>query len=134
MTSILIVEDNVLLAATMERFLRDYGHMDKVTIAPSGEIALDQLRQSMVDLMLVDVALPGMSGIDLVAVIRNLYPHLPCLMLSGHYETEYVRRALDSGAKGYVLKNEPRSILTAIQQVLEGKTFVSEELRAKLYH
>jgi DNA-binding NarL/FixJ family response regulator len=134
MTSILIVEDNVLLAATMERFLRDHGHMDNVAIAPSGEMAIEQLRKSMVDLMLIDVALPGMSGIDLVALIHNLYPQLPCLMLSGHYETEYVRRALDSGAKGYVLKNEPRTILTAIQQVLEGKTYISEGLRTKLYH
>jgi DNA-binding NarL/FixJ family response regulator len=134
MTAVIIVEDNVLLATTMERFLRDHGHVDKVIIAPSGELALEQLRQSMVDLILVDVALPGMNGIDLVAVIHNLYPQLPCLMLSGHYETDYVRRALDAGAKGYVLKNDPRSILTAIQQVLGGKTFLSEELRAKLYH
>jgi DNA-binding NarL/FixJ family response regulator len=134
MTSIMIVEDNVLLATTIERFLRDRGGVDVVSIAPSAEIALGKLQVETVDLLLVDVALPGMSGIDLVATVRTRYPHIPCLILSGHTENEYVRRALAAGAKGYVIKSEPQAILTAVQQVLDGATYLSDEVRKKFYH
>jgi len=134
MTSLLIVEDNVLLATTIERFLRDRGAMTVAALAPSAEIALEQLPGLTVDLVLVDVALPGMSGIELVAKIRKLYPQLRCLMLSGHTEADYVQRALAAGAKGYVVKHDPMAILSAIRQVLAGKIYISEVLRKKLYH
>ena len=134
MTSLLIVEDNVILATTIERFLRDKGNFTVAAVVPSAEIALERLRHLTVDLLLVDVALPGMNGIDLVTHIQELYPQQPCLMLSGHVELYYVRRALEAGARGYVLKNDPLAILGAIQQVLAGKIYVSEELRQKLYH
>jgi DNA-binding NarL/FixJ family response regulator len=85
-----------------------------------------------VDLVLVDVSLPNMSGIELVAMIRQQMPQLRCLMLSGHNELEYVRRALAAGAWGYVTKGNPRVLLEAIQDVLAGETYLSEELRGKL--
>lgn len=133
MTKILVVEDNVLLATNLERVLRSQGTLTVAAVAPTAEIALEELNHTNVELVLVDVSLPGVSGIDLVASIHERYPQLPCLMLSGHSEIDYVRRALAAGAKGYVVKNNPKAILEAIIQVLAGETYISEELRQKLY-
>ena len=134
MTKILVVEDNVLLSTTLVRFLRDQGKLDVVAVTRTAEEALEQLKVHHVDLVLVDVALPGMSGIDLVATLRRSYPDVPCLILSGHNEMDYVRRALSVGAKGYIVKSDPMAILAAVRRVLAGEIFLSEELRSKLYH
>jgi two-component system invasion response regulator UvrY len=134
MPTLLVVEDNALLANTLVKFLRNQGKYTVAALAHSAESALDELAQHTVDLVLVDVALPGTNGIELVAMIRKLYPTLPCLMLSAHAEVEYVGRALAAGARGYVIKGKPFQILEAIHQVLDGEIFLSEELQRKLYH
>jgi DNA-binding NarL/FixJ family response regulator len=131
---LLVVEDNAILADTLVQFLRDQGQLTVAAVVPTAEAAITQLRQVAVDLVLVDVSLPAMNGIELVAFLRKQYPELPCLMLSGHNESDYVRRALAAGAKGYVIKQDPMAILVAVQRVLVGETYLSEELRRKIYH
>jgi DNA-binding NarL/FixJ family response regulator len=134
MPVLLVVEDNAILADTLVQFLRDQGQLTVAAVVPTAEAAITQLRQVAVDLVLVDVSLPAMNGIELVAFLRKQYPELPCLMLSGHNESDYVRRALAAGAKGYVIKQDPMAILVAVQRVLVGETYLSEELRRKIYH
>ena len=134
MASLLVVEDNALLATTLARFLREQGHFTIAAVAPSAEAALQLLPKLTVDLVLIDVALPGMNGIDLVATLKKEYPGLRCLMLSAHNESDYVRRAIAAGAMGYVIKSDPLSILAAVKQVLAGETYLSDELRRKVFH
>jgi DNA-binding NarL/FixJ family response regulator len=98
-------------------------------VAGTAEEALRQLHGQQFDLALVDVFLPEMSGISLVALIREQYPDLPCLMLSGHMLDYYVQSSLNAGARGYVLKDKSDEILEGIQHVLHGETYVSRELR-----
>jgi DNA-binding NarL/FixJ family response regulator len=134
MPTLFVVEDNVLLADTLVMFLRKHGNLSVAGLAPSAESALEELTQHAVDLVLVDVALPGMNGVEFVSMVRKIYPTLPCLMLSGHDEVDYVRRALAAGARGYVLKSFPNQILEAIRRVLAGEIYVSEELQRSVYH
>jgi DNA-binding NarL/FixJ family response regulator len=134
MPVLLVVEDNAILAVTMVNFLRKQGDLTVAAVVPTAEAALEQLQQVVVDLVLVDVALPGMNGIDLVATLRKSYPELPCLMLSGHSELDYIRRSLTAGARGYVIKSDPLQILVAVRRVLAGEIYLSEELQRKLYH
>jgi DNA-binding NarL/FixJ family response regulator len=129
MAELLLVEDNAILAKTLVRFLQAQGELTVVAVAPSAEAAREQMRHLHVDLLLVDVSLPGMNGIDLVAMLHKQYPETPCLMLSGHSERDYVRRALDAGAKGYVIKSDPEAIFQAVNDVLAGEIFLSKELR-----
>ena len=134
MATILVVEDNVLLAHSLERFLRQQSEFTVAAVVPSAEAALEKLEQIQVDLVLIDVALPAMNGIDLVAVLRTRYPELPCLMLSGHNGSDYVRRAMAVGARGYVVKSDPLAIIDAVQHVLSGTTYLSKELRTEHLH
>jgi DNA-binding NarL/FixJ family response regulator len=134
MPVLLLVEDNAILAATLTRFLSSQDNLSIAAVAPSAEVALEKLRHSDVDLVLIDVALPGVNGIELVGMLSQQYPDLKCLMLSGHKEADYVGRALAAGAKGYVVKSDPFAILEGVQRVLEGKTYLSKEVQGKAFH
>ena len=129
MADLLLVEDSAVFAGTLQRFLRIQKDLYVVGVAASAEAARLLLQGTAVDLVLVDVSLPGSSGIDLVGGLRGDYPGLKCLMLSGHRGAEYVRRALAAGAAGYALKSDPPGILTAIRQVLAGEGYISPELQ-----
>ncbi len=128
MADLLLVEDSVVFAGTLQRFLRIQKDLHVVGVAASAEAALLLLQGTAVDLVLVDVSLPGSSGIDLVGGLHGDYPRLKWLMLSGHRGSEYVRRALAAGAAGYALKSDPPGILAAIRQVLAGEKYISPEL------
>ena len=129
MTSILLVEDHAIFAQALLRVLRERGHLDIVAVAESAEDALEQLSGLEVDLVLVDVSLPGKSGISLVLVLHEKYPDLPCVMLSGHLSPHYARSSLAAGARGYLVKDQAEEILAGIQRVLQGEIYVSEAVR-----
>lgn len=125
MVDLLLVEDSAVFASTLERFLRIQRDLHVVAVAVSAEAACSLLQGMTVDLVLVDVSLPGKSGIDFVAGLHREQPDLKCLMLSGHRGADYVQRALAAGAAGYALKSDPLGILTAIRQVLAGESYIS---------
>lgn len=129
MTSILVVEDHSLFVQALCRLLRDRGRHE-VTAVASGEEALQKLLSTDFDLALLDVSLPGVSGIDLITQIHESKPQLPCLMVSGYMAPHYVNQSMAAGARGYVLKEDIDGILEAIRQVTQGGTYVSQALRA----
>jgi DNA-binding NarL/FixJ family response regulator len=88
-----------------------------------------QLTQMRPDVLLTDLQLPDGNGIELTESIGKLYPGLPCVMLSGHHDHAYVRRALDAGARGYILKGDPQEIAEAILRVLDGEIYVSRAVQ-----
>jgi DNA-binding NarL/FixJ family response regulator len=100
--------------------------------AVSAEEAMGALTVMPVDLVLVDVSLPRMNGIELVRALRERRPELRCLMLSGHAEGSYAAQALSAGALGYILKGRPEDLEAGIRATLQGEQFLSEPLRHKL--
>lgn len=136
--SLLLVEDYPALGRVLERFLQERGGLDVGAVVPSAEAALAYLSNPAregpsPDLVVIDISLPGMSGIELVAELQRLYPELPCLMLSAHRRAGYVRQALDNGARGYVTKGDPPAIIEAVVQVLGGEIYLSDALRRTVY-
>ncbi|HET8669128.1 MAG TPA: response regulator transcription factor [Candidatus Saccharimonadales bacterium] len=129
MSSILIIEDHMLFANAMQRLLARQTDLEIVDIVQSGEEALKKLPGLKVDLILVDVSLPTMNGIDLVQQILIEFPHIRCLILSGHMIQNYVERSLEVGASGYVLKDDVKGILEGIRQALAGEIYLSPALR-----
>lgn len=126
--SILLVEDHKLMAETLVSALHHGGNFAVADVAETAEEALERLSELQIDLALVDVVLPHTSGIELVSMIHEKYPQLPCLMISGRNASHYVQRALAAGARGYVLKDDIDDVLKGIQHVLKGGIYLSEQI------
>lgn len=129
MASILVIEDHVVFGKALVRLLTDKANVKVVGVLRSAEEALEKLPSLNVDLILIDVSLPSMNGIQLVNEIHKQYPNIYCLMLSGHLTPFYVQRSLEAGARGYVLKDDIPGVLEGVERVLEGEIYVSTALR-----
>jgi DNA-binding NarL/FixJ family response regulator len=129
MSTILVIEDHDAFGKALVRLLSQKGTLDVVEVIPSGEEALEKLPFMDVDLLLIDVSLPKMNGIRLVGVIHEKFPALRCMMLSGHLTPFYVKRSLEAGARGYVLKDDISGVLEGVERVLNGEIYVSKALR-----
>ena len=133
MCSILVVEDHKLMAETLVHVLRTKGKFNVADVAESAEDAMEWLSERetdhQVDLALVDVVLPRTSGIELVSMIQQKYPGLPCLMISGRSAGQYVKRSMAAGARGYVLKDDFQDVMKGIRRVLKGGTYLSKQLK-----
>lgn len=128
---VFIVEDHPLVRQITSEFVGGLPDVEVCGAASSAEEALNGLPDD-VDLLVVDVSLPGMSGIDLVAEVAARWPTLLCLMLSGHTEVGYVERALAAGARGYVMKGDTATLAESVRCVSDGGTYVSEAVRERL--
>jgi DNA-binding NarL/FixJ family response regulator len=128
--SILLVEDHAGFAQALINMLGHNPNLEIVAVAENGEAALHYLRGSMVDLVLIDYSLPDMNGANLVEVLHTDYPDLPVAILSGHLSLQHARRALEAGARGYMIKDNPMGIIAGIQHILKGEIYISDELRS----
>jgi DNA-binding NarL/FixJ family response regulator len=129
MPSILVIEDHIVFGKALVRLLTEKANVDVVDVVRSAEEALEKLPNLNVDLALIDVSLPTMNGIQLVAMIHEMFPRLMCLMLSGHLTPFYVKRSLEAGARGYVLKDDIPGVIEGVRRVLDGEIYISDALR-----
>jgi len=127
--SIFLVEDHAGFASALNNMLSQKENLKIVAVAGTAEEALEQLRDVKVDLVLIDFSLPDMTGLNLLERLHQEHPDLRCAILSGHLLPQHARRALDVGARGYLIKDNPAEILTGIQCMLRGEIYVSKELR-----
>jgi DNA-binding NarL/FixJ family response regulator len=101
--------------------------------ATNGSEVLEQLRLQTFDLLLLDLNMPGISGVDLIVRVRAHWPNLPILVLSMHNEPHLVMRVLKAGASGYITKDsEPDILLTAIARVAAGGRYIAPEMAEKM--
>jgi len=132
-TRILIADDHAIVRKGLVQILAD--GPDKVTVdeAGSGEEALDKVRENDYHLVLLDISMPGKSGLEVLQELKSDKPALPVLMLSIHPEEQYAVRALRSGASGYLTKGSAADeLLDAIKKVLTGGKYISSSLAEKL--
>ena len=129
-SSILLVEDHAGFAKALLTMLSQNPNLSVVAVAESAEAALQYLRGASVDLVLVDYSLPDMSGVNLLEALLAEHPTLRCAMLSGYLSLEHARRALELGARGYMVKDNPIGILNGIPRILKGEIYLSDELRS----
>jgi DNA-binding NarL/FixJ family response regulator len=128
-SSIFLVEDHAGFAQALNNMLSQNHDLRITAVAETAQEALEQLREVKVDLVLIDFSLPDMTGLNLLERLHQEYPDLRCAILSGHLLPQHARRALDVGARGYLIKDNPLEIITGIQTILRGDYYVSEELR-----
>lgn len=127
---ILIVDDHTIVRQGIAQLVNREPDLDVCTEAGDAESALAVLKDTKVDLAIVDISLPGTSGIELVKQIREAHPELPVLVMSMHDESLYSDRAFRAGAKGYVMKQEAtEKLLAAIRKILNGGVYVSDRMQ-----
>ena len=127
---ILIVDDHVIVRQGIAQLVNREPDLDVCQEAGDADSAVAVLRETPVDLAIVDISLPGTSGIELVKLIRDMQPQLPVLVMSMHDEALYSDRAFRAGAKGYVMKQEAtEKLLAAIRKILNGGVYVSDRMQ-----
>ena len=129
MITIFLVEDNRFVADAIDGLLHTFDGMQLGAVATSAEAALQLLPDLAADVALIDLALPGMNGIELVSAIGRARPDLPCIILSAHREENYISQALAAGARGYITKELPLAVIEGVEKVLAGELYFSEDLR-----
>ena len=131
---LLIVDDHPLVRAGLRARLMVERQVAEVAEAEHGDAALARLARGDIDLMLADISMPGMTGIELLRRAGELHPQLPCIALSMYHHREYVIAAVRAGARGYLLKDGPLDeIVDAVRAVLAGGQYFSDPV-AELAH
>lgn len=136
MVRVLLVDDHAVVRKGMKAILED--HIPTVTVeeAGDGDAALGVLTASAAspfDVVVLDLSMPGRSGIDLLAEIKHRQPKLPVLIMSLHGEEQFAVRALRAGASGYLTKAAaPDQLVAAVTKIMRGGRYVSEALAERL--
>ena len=129
MVKVLIVDDHIILVEGLKKLVDDSGFAKVTGVAYDGKECMRSLRRQLPDVILLDINLPDTSGIDLCQEIMEQYPKIPIVILTSYGEYAMVRRAMDNGAMGYVIKNAmPEEILLSIESVMAGERFLCEEI------
>ena len=122
-----------MVRAGLRQFFADQSDFSVVAEAANGREAQDIARQGGVDVLLMDIAMPDMSGVDALAAIKARAPELPVLILSGFAEEHYATTLLRQGAAGYLNKDcDPQDIVNAIRTVARGRKYVSASVAEQL--
>jgi DNA-binding NarL/FixJ family response regulator len=130
---ILIVDDHPMTRSGLTHLINHQSDTVVCGEAENASEALDLLAESQPDLMLIDITLPGKSGLELIKDVKAMRPELPMLVLSMHDESLYADRVLRAGARGYITKHEGgEKLIGAIRHVLSGKIYVSESMSAHI--
>ncbi|MES2475750.1 MAG: response regulator transcription factor [Verrucomicrobiota bacterium] len=129
-----IVEDDSELRRTLVEILSDAGGWEVSEAYPNAEAALPDLMANPPDLVLMDIQLPGMSGIDCTAALKSAHPDMRILMLTVYDNSQRVFDALAAGASGYLLKRDvPTRLSESLGEVLEGNCPISSTVARKVF-
>jgi two-component system invasion response regulator UvrY len=133
MIRILVVDDHAIVREGLKQILGDVEDMAVLAEACNGQEAMEQIRRQTFDVILMDISMPGRSGLEILKDIKNEHPKLPVLILSMHPEEQYAIRALRAGAAGYMNKSSaPDELIGAIRKVSAGRKYVSPSVAEKL--
>lgn len=129
MLRLLIADDHSMFADGIESILANESDIDVVGKCPDGNSVFEFLKEKTVDLILLDVNLPDMSGIEVSKKLNREYPDIKILAVSMFNEESFVTEILQQGASGYILKNTGKTeLLKAIQTVNNGQSYFSKEV------
>jgi DNA-binding NarL/FixJ family response regulator len=122
---VLLVDDHALLREGLRALLGYYDEVEVVGEAPDGKTALARVAELKPDVVLMDIAMPGMNGLETTQRLRQEFPATRVLILTQHEDRQYVLPLLQAGASGYVLKRALGSdLITALRAVARGETFL----------
>jgi len=134
MTNIALIEDDIELKELLEKYLNFQDDFNVVLSVVSAEDFFEEFKQiEKIDILIMDIGLPGISGIDALPKIKQHLPHTEIIMLTVHDDSEKVFQSLRRGASGYLLKNTPLDkIKESIEQIFAGGSPMSPNIARKI--
>ncbi|PZU36772.1 MAG: DNA-binding response regulator, partial [Acidovorax sp.] len=126
MIKIGIVDDHAIVRAGLRQFLSEHVDLRVVGEASNGREAIDLVRVHEIDVLVMDLSMPGQSGLDALAMLRAKAPDMGILILSGYPEEHYAINLIRQGASGYLNKEcEPKEIVEAIRTIALGRRYLT---------
>ena len=126
MASIILAEDHVLVRQGLRRIIQEDPDVQVTHEAADGLELLELLKNSTPDVVILDISMPRLTGLEAAQIIKKQYPAIKIMILTMHKERNFFQKAKEIGVNGYVLKDEADTVLTsAIQTILENRTYYS---------
>jgi two-component system, NarL family, invasion response regulator UvrY len=133
MIKVLITDDHPVVRQGIRQILATCPDIALINEAVDGKDMLGKIHKTQYDVLLLDISMPGRSGLDLLKEVKTICPQLAVLMLSIHPEEQYAIRAFKSGASGYLTKSSvPEELIAAVLKVAQGKNYLSASLSDKI--
>lgn len=130
--NIAVIDDDKLVALSLKTILESTGKITVSAMGESGREAVELYRSHKPDVMLMDIRMEGMNGIEAGEIILKEYPDARILYLTTFSDDEYIIKALNMGAKGYILKQDFESIAPALEAVMSGQSVFGDQIINKL--
>ena len=126
---IIIADDHSLIRKGIKSIISQTENMEVVSEAADGQELIDQIGEHQPDMVILDISMPKMNGIETVSILRERFADVRILILTMHAQAQYVYQTISSGAHGYLLKDDSDTELcTAIETVHQGKIYISPQL------
>ena len=133
MIRILIADDHMIVREGMKQIISEISDMTVADEARTGHEALKKALTKDYDVVVLDITMPGVNGLDVMKQIKAQKPHLPVLVLSVHSEEQYAVRVLKAGASGYLTKDSASDeLIAAIRKISSGRKYITSSLAEKL--
>lgn len=133
MIKLLIADDHAVVREGLKRILHEIPEVEVAGETETGEETLKRLFSEDWDLVILDLSLPGSSGLEILKIVKHKQPKLPVLILSMHSEDQFAVRVLKAGASGYLTKESaPDELVKAIRKIMSGGKYVTPTLAEKL--
>jgi len=134
MIRLIIADDHEIVLDGLELVIKNDPNIEIVGRASSGQDVISIVNLQKVDIVVLDINMPGLDGIETTKLLKKSYPHIKILILSMHEEISFIRSIFNAEANGYILKNKGKEeLLTAINSIYNGKNYFSEEVIESVY-
>ena len=128
MIKVLLADDHSIVRAGLRRIVEESGDMEVIAEAADGRDAIRLVREKSPNVAVIDISMPDLDGLEVVSQLRNHCPDVPILILTMHEEGQYVVRAIQAGAMGYMTKQSaPEQLLKAIRKIHGGSRYLTDE-------
>jgi DNA-binding NarL/FixJ family response regulator len=130
---VLLADDHSIVRAGLRRIVEESGEMRVVAEAADGQEAIRLVEKTAPDIAVIDISMPGLDGLEVIGQLQALRPQLPILVLTMHEEGQYVVRAIQAGAMGYLTKQSaPEQLVKAIHKIYDGQRYITDEAAESL--
>ena len=132
---VVLADDHAMFRQGMKRILKDADNLEVVGEAADGLELLDVSKETTPDMVILDISMPNLRGLEATREIKRLFPNVKVLILTMHRDKEYVYGAISAGAKGYLLKEDADTeLFIAVEKIRQGGRYISPILSGELTH